>query len=187
TWFRELETKIISEPLTRKIQQELIKVGKNLYVAKIPMQPVSNDKRKKEWILFKKSGKTEVGRISKKRVKNKIEIEHWNRDDDKENSIQEGCFLQRNFKSNKKAIDKKLISKSNEKEKRELLVPIKLFNFKPSINEVTTEQLKKEPAVSYLVIEPLEERILKECIKGKEVINELLTITRKLIRKRQLE
>ncbi|CAG8802942.1 27514_t:CDS:2, partial [Gigaspora margarita] len=112
--------------------------------------------------------------------------------DDKENSIQEGpklkrcqgcndeqkeqsrgCLLQRNFKSNKKAIDKKLISKSNEKEERELLVPIKLFNFKPFINEVTTEQLKKKPAISYLAIEPLEERILKECIKGKEVIDEL--------------
>ncbi|CAG8856939.1 38959_t:CDS:1, partial [Gigaspora margarita] len=36
-------------------------------------------------------------------------------------------------------------------------------------------------------IELLEERILKECIKDKEVIDELLTITRKLIRKRQLE
>ncbi|CAG8802914.1 26383_t:CDS:1, partial [Gigaspora margarita] len=167
---------------------------------------MSNDKRKKEWILFKESGKTEVGRISKKRVKNKIEIEYWNRDDNKENSIQEGsklkryqdcndeqkeqsrgCLLQRNFKSNKKAIDKKLIGKSNEKGERELLVPIKLFNFKPFINEVTTEQLKKEPVVSYLAIEPLEERILRECIKGKEVIDELLTITRKLIRKRQLE
>ncbi|CAG8803514.1 16664_t:CDS:2, partial [Gigaspora margarita] len=187
TWFRELETKIISEPLARKIRQELMKVEKNLYVAKIPIQPVSNDKKKKEWILFKKSGKTKVGRISKKRVKNKIKIEHWNRDDDKENSIQEGpklkrcqgcndeqkkqsrgCLLQRNFKSNKKAIIKKLIGKSNEKKERELLVPIKLFNFKPSINKVTTEQLKKEPAVSYLVIEPLKERILKECIKGKE-------------------
>ncbi|CAG8811379.1 44796_t:CDS:2, partial [Gigaspora margarita] len=55
----EGKTKIISEPLTRKIQQELIKVGKNLYAAKILMQPVSNDKRKKEWILFKESGKTE--------------------------------------------------------------------------------------------------------------------------------
>src|SRR5260363_237130 len=68
TWFRELETKIISEPLTRNIQQELIKVEKNLYAAKILMQPVSNDKRKKEWILFKESSKTKVGRISKKRV-----------------------------------------------------------------------------------------------------------------------
>ncbi|CAG8538029.1 20813_t:CDS:2 [Gigaspora margarita] len=184
-------------------RQELIKVGKNLYAVKIPMQPMSNDKRKKEWILFKESVKTEVGRISKKRVKNKIEIEHWNRDDNKENSIQEGpklkryqgCndeqkeqsrgrLLQRNFKSNKKAIDKKLISKSNEKGERELLVPIKLFNFKLSINEITTKQLKKELAISYLAIEPLEERILKECIKDKEVIDELLTITRKLIRKR---
>ncbi|CAG8856830.1 6818_t:CDS:1, partial [Gigaspora margarita] len=126
--------------------------------------------------------------------------------DDKENSIQKGpklkrcqgcndkqkeqsrgCLLQRNFKSNKKAIDKKLISKSNEKKKHELLVPIKLFNFKPSINEITTEQLKKELAVSYLVIELLEEKILKECIKGKEVIDELLTITRKFIKKRRLE
>ncbi|CAG8806651.1 23184_t:CDS:2, partial [Gigaspora margarita] len=138
-------------------------------------------------------------RISKKRDKNKIEIEHWNRDNNKKNFIQEGpklkrcqgcndeqkeqsrgCLFQRNFKSNKKAIDKKLIEKSNEKGERELLVLIKLFNFKPSINEVTTEQIKKEPAVSYLVIELLEERMLKECIKGKEVINELLTITRKL-------
>ncbi|CAG8494232.1 11483_t:CDS:2, partial [Gigaspora margarita] len=117
------------------------------------MQSVSNDKRKKEWILFKESGKTE----------NKIEIEHWNRNDDKENSIQEGlklkrcqgcndeqkeqsrgCLLQRNFKSNKKAINKKLIRKT------------------------TTEQIKKELAISYLAIEPLEERMLKECIKGKE-------------------
>ncbi|CAG8774252.1 26128_t:CDS:2, partial [Gigaspora margarita] len=158
-------TKIISEPLTRKIWQELIKVEKNLYVAKIPMQSVSNDKRKKEWILFKESGKTEGCN-----------------DEQKEQS--RGCLLQRNFKSNKKAIDKKLIRKSNKKGEHELLVPIKLFNFKPSINEVTTEQIKKELAVSYLAIEPLEERMLKECIKGKKVIDELLTITRKLIRKR---
>ncbi|CAG8855554.1 46327_t:CDS:1, partial [Gigaspora margarita] len=106
-------------------------------------------------------------------------------DEQKEQS--RGCLLQRNFKSNKKAIDKKLISKSNKKREHELLVPIKLFNFKPSINKVTTEQLKKEPAVSYLAIEPLEERILKEYIKDKEVIDELLTITRKLIKKRRLE
>ncbi|CAG8508121.1 21463_t:CDS:2 [Gigaspora margarita] len=116
---------------------------------------MSNDKRKKEWILFKESGKTEVGRISKKRDKNKIKIEHWNRDDD----------------LYKKAIDKKLIRKSNKKVEHELLVPIKLFNFKLSINEVTTKQIKKEPAVSYLVIELLEERMLKECIKGKEAGN----------------
>ncbi|CAG8764943.1 35181_t:CDS:2, partial [Gigaspora margarita] len=161
TWFKDLETKIISKPLTRKIRQELIK----------------------------ESGKTEVGRISKKRIKNKIKIEHWNRDDDKENSIQKGpklkrcqscndeqkeqsrgCLLQRNFKNNKKAINKKLIGKSNEKGEHELLVSIKLFNFKLSINEVTTEQIKKEPAISYLAIELLEERILKEYIKGKEKI-----------------
>ncbi|CAG8823572.1 37145_t:CDS:2, partial [Gigaspora margarita] len=152
------------------------KGGKNLYAVKIPIQPVN---------------------------KNKIEIEHWNRNDDKENSIQEGpklkrcqgcndeqkeqsrgCLLQRNFKSNRKAIDKKLIRKSNEKGERELLVLIKLFNFKLSINEVTTEQIKKKPAVSYLAIELLEEKMLKECIKGKEVIDELLTITRKLIKKK---
>ena len=126
-----------------------------------------------------------------------------NIDNDKENSIQEdpklkryqgcnneqkkqsrGCLLQRNFKNNKKAIDKKLISKSNKKGERELLVSIKLFNCKLSINEVTTEQIKKKPAVLYLAIELLEERILKKCIKGKEVIDELLTITRKLIKKR---
>ncbi|CAG8856334.1 34903_t:CDS:2, partial [Gigaspora margarita] len=54
-------------------------------------------------------------------------------DEQKEQS--RGCLLQKNFKSNKKAIDKKLVGKSNEKGERELLVPIKLFNFKLSINE----------------------------------------------------
>ncbi|CAG8772337.1 528_t:CDS:2, partial [Gigaspora margarita] len=128
------------------------------------MQPINNDKRKKEWILFKESGKTEVGRISKKRVKNKIEIEHWNKGDDKENFIQEGLKLKR----------------CQERE-HELLVPIKLFNFKPSINEITTEQLKKEPAILYLAIEPLEERILKECIKSKKAGNKEIRKYRKEI------
>ncbi|CAG8767824.1 5268_t:CDS:2 [Gigaspora margarita] len=67
TWFRDLETKIISELMTKKIRQELIK----------------------------ESGKTEVGRISKKRDKNKIEIEHWNKDNNKKNSIQEDPKLKR--------------------------------------------------------------------------------------------
>ncbi|CAG8822621.1 40360_t:CDS:1, partial [Gigaspora margarita] len=57
TWFRELETKIISEPLTKKIRQELIKVGKNLYVTKILIQPVSNDKEKKSGSYLKKVAK----------------------------------------------------------------------------------------------------------------------------------
>ncbi|CAG8806921.1 3218_t:CDS:2 [Gigaspora margarita] len=100
---------------------------------------MSNDKRKKEWILFKESSKTE-----------------------KEQS--RSCLLQRNFKSNKKAIDKKLIRKSNEKgEHKE-----RASHLIPSDRVIRRENVKR-------------------VLKGKEVINKLLTITKKLIRKRQLE
>ncbi|CAG8855775.1 10016_t:CDS:2, partial [Gigaspora margarita] len=131
TWFRDLETKIISEPLTRKIQQELIKVGKNLYAAKISIQPRNDDKENS--------------------IQEGPKLKRCQSCNDEQKEQSRGCLFQRNFKSNKKAIDKKLIKK-----------------------------IKKELAISYLVIEPLEKRILKECIKNKEVIDELLTITRKL-------
>ncbi|CAG8846166.1 28906_t:CDS:2, partial [Gigaspora margarita] len=70
----------------------------------------------------------------------------------------------RNFKSNKKAIDKKLIRKSNEKGERKKRANCLISSYRA----IRRENIKR---VHW----------------GKEVIEELLAITRKLKGKKQLE
>ncbi|CAG8790012.1 11049_t:CDS:2 [Gigaspora margarita] len=111
---QRLRDKNHKQATDKKDSTKTYKGGKKPLCSKISMQPISNDKRKKEWILFKESSKTEGCN-----------------DEQKEQS--RGCLLQKNFKNNKKAIDKKLIGKNKKRTSR----PI------PSDRAIRRENIKK--------------------------------------------
>ena len=97
-WYRELEEKVLENPLKREIKKEFRKGAENYLGAQDLLEEVTTDKRKQEWVVYEDSPnkKKRVGRIRKKN-ENSVLVEHW---ENKENegkqeviSRCEGCSI----------------------------------------------------------------------------------------------
>ncbi|CAG8659819.1 12041_t:CDS:2 [Gigaspora margarita] len=72
-WFSLLEGKIIENAEERTIKPKWISGQANQFESSVSLLKISNDKRKKEWVLSKEG---EVFKIKEKKEKT-IQVEHW--------------------------------------------------------------------------------------------------------------
>src|SRR5438132_7469877 len=75
-WFKTLEDKVIEQSTTRKIKEEYQITAPNRSAITCKKEKISQDRRKKEWIIFKKERGWEAGKVIKKEHESNM-IEHW--------------------------------------------------------------------------------------------------------------
>jgi len=133
-WFKSLENKVLENKTKRTIKKEFGSNKPNDLFILANLKNISNDKRKQEWILFKKGDEKEakVGRIIKKIRHNLFEIEHYEKtteDDCKQTSISpctgcrwsqekenNKCILTKRFRRIKRSLDPSWILRSHSTE-----------------------------------------------------------------------
>ena len=74
-WFKTLEDKVIEQSTTRKIKEEYQIIASNRSAIICKKIKISQDRRKKEQIIFKKERRYEVRKVIKKEHRSNI-IEH---------------------------------------------------------------------------------------------------------------
>jgi ribonuclease HI len=79
-WFTRLEEKILKNSSSREVQDQYKIKKPNRWAIKAQPQKISKDRRKREWILFKKNEdrRIYVGKVLKKTEKGVV-AEHWQR------------------------------------------------------------------------------------------------------------
>ena len=76
SWFTKLEEKTLKRKDSRELQ-DIYKVERpNRSASKLRPKEISEDKRKKEWFLFKKDGKLHIGKTIRK-TKKSVVATHW--------------------------------------------------------------------------------------------------------------
>ena len=76
SWFKKLEVRVLKENSSREVQDSFKVSGPNREAIKIQSQDISKDRRKKEWVLFKRKESFHIGKIVRKTEK-LIIAEHW--------------------------------------------------------------------------------------------------------------
>ena len=76
-WFKNLENKMLEDHKTRTVKEEFRKAQNSMFIMP-ELTNISYDKRKQEWIIFKKGGRkeTQIGKIIKKMKESQHKIEH---------------------------------------------------------------------------------------------------------------
>jgi hypothetical protein len=75
-WFKEIESKVLEEPMNRRIKEHFKTNRHNIQAMKMVWKTMSKDKRRKEWIIYGTQEDRQLGKIIKKKKK-KVLLEHW--------------------------------------------------------------------------------------------------------------
>ena len=79
-WFKELEAKVLEEVGSRKVKSCFDTKERNVQALEVGWSKLSNDRRRKEWIIYGLPEDKKVGRIRTKEGK-KVQVEHWKMQD----------------------------------------------------------------------------------------------------------
>ena len=75
-WFKRIEEKVLDKPERREVKELFRTEGHNTQAIKIKWGSLSEDRRKKEWIVYGAKGDRQLGKVVRKKKK-KVLIEHW--------------------------------------------------------------------------------------------------------------
>jgi hypothetical protein len=75
-WFKVIELAVLIRPESREIRKQYRTIRQNTQAMQIRWECISEDKRRKEWIIHGAQNNRQLGKIVKKKKK-KILIEHW--------------------------------------------------------------------------------------------------------------
>src|SRR5260363_311972 len=183
TWFSQLEQELIAEALeTREIKDKYKKAGTNCQFCKAELRNISYDKRRKDWIIFSTKSiqeDYEFARILKKNENKTMLLQHWVRSEEPgrqgyrlkecqgceltEGKKERKCILTKAFKSNKRAIDKRLLQKSKENDgtQYELVCDIAhLVPFEKAI--LSTDRKLEEQPIPMVIVKLYEEELIED-------------------------
>ncbi|CAG8856165.1 29383_t:CDS:1, partial [Gigaspora margarita] len=76
-WFETIEKSIIDDIQSRKLKNEFRSQQENVLSMKIKIASLTNDKRKREWVVIdKENNKIIIGKVHKKK-KSQVLVSHW--------------------------------------------------------------------------------------------------------------
>ena len=187
-WFKEIELKVLEGTLNREVKEHFRTKKHNTQAMKIEWKHLSEDRRKKEWIIYGAQDCRQLEKIVKKKKK-KILLEHWQMrskknelateiskcegcTEEEEERVEGSCQQWIRANSKIKVIPDAAIEKSNSK--------IKLAIDQLTEN-VDTEKLKnsEQRLEGLKMIEELEVEIIKRQKLNENVNQEILKMLRR--------
>jgi ribonuclease HI len=193
-WFKVIENKVIELSITRKIRKEYQILAPNRNALNCEKVKISQDRRKKEWIIFQAERKWEVGKVIKKESKSNL-IEHWEEDKSKPygNMIfkkckgcaqgkrnDTSCIIRRSNRSWHQVIQK--VHRSEE----EMSLGIQLSAYLEAEKEYMSDQDYRLETPRINIVE-IEEAIIQRVIKDVNLREELSRISGKLKGRKNLD
>ncbi|CAG8443915.1 1425_t:CDS:2, partial [Dentiscutata heterogama] len=76
SWFKSIELEVLTESSSREIKGKYKVAAPNQQAIAYNYVRISQDRRKREWIVFEKDKSIEIGKVIKKKRKC-IDVEHW--------------------------------------------------------------------------------------------------------------
>jgi exonuclease III/ribonuclease HI len=179
-WFRKLEEKVLKGDGSRELQESFKTTSPNRKAIKIMPKKIATDRRKREWVLFKRWDIMQIGKIERK-TKKGVEMEHWKKATCAENSREtfiqckncdsgtlnnKKCLISLKFSDWHQVID---ISKVGDR--IELKVPIDTYTEEQSLVRGVRRYQDVRIEIS---ANNLESAIIQRVIEDKEAKDELI-------------
>src|SRR6185436_4552926 len=188
-WFKAIEAKVLSSSASREVQKHFRTGGQNTQAMQVKWEHMSEDRRRKEWIVYGTPNHRQLGKVVRKKKK-KILIEHWqmqSKEEDlateinrckgcirKEEQIENNCQQWIRVNRNINMIPDALIKKGSN----QIRISVDQITNKTETNELKIEEQKFK---SLRIIEELEIEIIKRQKLEENTSQEIIEVLRRNI------
>jgi len=188
-WFKAIESRVLNSPESRVVQRYFKTDEQNTQAMQVKWEQISEDKRRREWIIYGTQDHRQLEKVVKKKKK-KVLIEHWQMEC-KENEVAteikrcEGCIREEDWIGNScqqwtrlnkniHVIPDRLVSKSTN----QIKIMIDQITNKTETNKSKISECKLE---GLIMIEELEIEIIKRQKLEENISQEIIEVLKRNI------